>query len=805
MDEKRPVCRSPGVKQDVDRWRENGGMVLSPVCNPNRLGYLYEQIQTHYQGLPDILSAFIVIYMQYILIIMKSSQIKATFYLLPLVIMLSLHAQSTLPRFEHLSVEQGLSHHSVTCMVKDDQGFLWFGTEAGLNRYDGHSFKVFRNDPPNPSSISNDNIYQIIKPSDPADQVLWIGTRFGLNKLNLRTEQFTSYIDESGESDKPAKNVIGGNIIFDLAEDSSGNIWLGTADGLKMLNPETEKITQVTVDQVIRQVCVDRRGYIWIGSTLQETTSIRRYDPSDYSYEEVQHPFQRYPGENKRINFIYCSPNETQDILWYDASKRWLVHYNTVEKTHIMYDYVDDFEGSVNSGWINSIVEDSRGFMWLGTRSDLNRFDRETGKFKRFYMKSGDKSIWDSNFVNCLFLDDSDMLWICTHDGIYRLNLHPSLFTNYQHQVGEKNSLNSNVVLAIYTDSSRTLSVGTTRAMNVIDRENNSIGLLGNIKVVADIEIYDIYYGADGYLYGANSRGLSRYDSTKAGSFPFKAYDNYSIINYADHPEVSGVPIGKPVYDIEVDVDRQIWLGTQGGLDHFDRGTELFTHYFPGDKINMLLNPKLRFSNELLLGTDLYGIIRFDRIQRQVISIHSNNPHDPGSLSDDRVHDIYENSKGDIWVATQSGLNLMQRHLNPDSTTFITYTQADGLPSNIVQSIEEDTRGNLWLGTGYGLSKFDPETKSFKNYYSRDGLPGNTFVANSSFRGPDGELLFGTTEGLTTFFPDSIPDSISGNSHIPPIVLTDFKYLINQSPSIHFQGIAHQKVSLFPKRYPSLK
>ncbi|MBT3230070.1 MAG: response regulator [Candidatus Marinimicrobia bacterium] len=711
---------------------------------------------------------------------MKSSHIKAAFYLLLWGITLSLHAQSSSPRFEHLSVEQGLSHHNVSCMVQDDQGFLWFGTVDGLNRYDGHSFKVFRNDPLDPNSISNNNIQQIIKSEARGEQLLWIGTRFGLNKLNLRTEQFTSYIDSSGESDIRSKNIIKGNVIYDLAEDSSGNTWLATGNGLKMFKPETGQMTQIITDRILNQVCFDRNGMLWIGLMGSPSTNFIKYDPAKASFEEVPYPLAFRPDISNSLGFIYCSPNESENMLWYDAEGQWLTHYNTVEKTHVSYEYVEEDEESISYGLTNSMIEDSRGFLWIGTGSGLNRFDRETEKFKRFYMKSGDKSIWDSNWVNCLFLDNSDMLWIGTPDGVYRLNLRNKPFTNYQHHPGEINSLISNVVTAIYVDSRDVLVLGTNLDLNLIDRKKNSIGLFPPDKeVVVLVTVYDIYNGADGYLYLATDRGLARFDSTKAWFSAFDPYRN-EMVSYADYPEVSEGLIGIPAYDIQSDVDGQIWLATQGGLDHLDRKTELFTHYFPGDAINMLLNPKLEFSNELLLGTISSGLIRFDRIQREVISIHSNNPSNPNSLSNNRVNDIFEDSKGDIWIATQFGLNLMQRNLNPDSTCFITYTQEDGLPSNIIKSIQEDTRGNLWLGTGDGLSKFDPVTKTFKNYDSRDGLPGNRFTENTSQKGPDGELLFGTTDGLTTFFPDSIPDDVLDNPHIPPVVLTDFK-LFNKS------------------------
>ncbi|NQV14782.1 hypothetical protein HQ531_04930, partial [bacterium] len=649
------------------------------------------------------------------------------------------------------------------------------------------SFKVFRNDPLDSNSLSDDYITQIIKPENGEDQVLWIGTRLGLNKLNLRTEQFISYIDESSGSDTSSENMIDGNIIFDLAEDSSGNIWLGTNDGLKMLDPETGQITQLLAGETVEQVCIDRRGNIWIGSNSRKTdegkaTNFIKYNPIKDSFELVQYPHGWQTNDNS-FNLIYCSPNETEEMLWFDAAGQWLAHYNIVEKTHVFYEYVEEDEESISFGIINSMVEDRRGYLWIGTSWGLSRFDRETGIFKRYYMNSGDESIWDSNLATGLLLDGSDMLWICTYDGIYRLDLRNKPFTNYQRQVGEINSLNSNVVTAIYADSSRILLVGTTQGLAVIDRENNSFGLYADRKKEVPAVIYDIYNGADGFMYFGMSFGLTKHDSTKTGESPLKQFVS-NINSYVDYPEVSGVPIGKPVYDIEVDLDWQIWFGTQGGLDHFDRKTELFTHYFPGDVINKLLNPNLHFSNELLLGTDLDGIIRFDRIQRQVISIHSNNPNDSASLSNNQVNDMYEDSKGDIWIATQFGLNLMQRHLNPDSTSFVTYTQEDGLPSNIIKSIQEDTRGNLWLGTGFGLSRFDTENKRFKNYTSRDGLPGNNFVGNTSFRGPDGELLFGTTEGLTTFYPDSIPKTITGNPHIPPVVLTDF-LIFNKSVPIN--------------------
>ncbi len=631
------------------------------------------------------------------------------------------HAQNNI-RFNHLSVEDGLSQNAVTCIFQDYLGFMWFGTQDGLNRYDGYNIKIFKNDPSNPNSLSDNFIFSIYEDSE---NNLFIGTRNGsLNKFDRLNESFISLSPDSINLSNARMNSV-----LALYEDSSGFKWtggLGNPIGLKRENKATGEITEFKndpddpsslSDNKVYSVFKDRSGTIWVG-TFQ---GLDRYDPSTGGFKH----FRNDPDD----------PN------------------------------------SLSDNWVWPVFEDSHGNLWVGTvNGGLNHFDTKSEKFTNYSFEQTNPTGINDNFIFSIYEDSGGLIWIGTNSGGVNY-FHPSsqAFHHYLHQPGNPNSLSDNKVLSMLADKSGIVWIGTSE--KGLDRFNPKTGKFKNYS--ADPEnrnslisnsIVQIYEDSKGFLWlGTFSSGLTKFDTR-----------NEQFEHFTHDPDNPNSLSEDRVYSIIEDKEGIMWIGTYaGGLNRFDVNQNKFTTItnIEGDSTSLSSNSVWSVfedsRGDFWVGTFGGGLNLYDR-NKNSFKVYTADPTSESSISDNNVISVYEDKNGVLWVGTMGGLNKYLR----ESDTFKSYRTQDGLPNDVIYGIIEDESGYIWLSTNYGISKFDPAKETFRNYDYNDGLQGNEFNQRSFGKIlKTGEIFFGGANGFNLFHPDKIRDY----TYLPPVSFTGFK------------------------------
>ena len=692
-----------------------------------------------------------------------------------------MEAQSYNIQFKHLTTNDGLSQSWVHSVIQDKYGFMWIGTEGGLNRFDGNSFKIYKNNFRDQNSISNSailtlfenskgdlwigyrkglNIYdrkndrfiryplwseRITSITEDKNKILWVGTGLGLNSIDLKNDSINTYSIPGDLSRNSSSRMVGGQIVK-IYVDGKNNVWIGSSNGLHLYFRKEnlfinyyhdEKNPNSISSDEVRTILEDHAGRLWIGTSAgldlfvnnQEHSPKGRFihyqnsidDKTSISKGPVMSLF-----ENEKHNLLVGIENGGLDILNLET------YNNTATFNHFKND--PNKENSLSNNSIHSLFQDNQGNIWISTfGKGLNIINPLGDRFIHYKSEGGSKNSLSNNQVNT-FLEDHDHLWIGTEGGLNLYNKKDDTFRHFTHDPLNKRSIGSNAVWAICKDKKGNLWVGT--------------------------------WGG----------GLNKFD-----------YKTETFQHFYNNPDDTNSISSNNIFAIFEDSKENLWIGTMGGgLNMFDykknrfirytsSNSNLYTNYVPS-----IIETK---SGELWLSNE-NSFERFNLKTKQFENfIHSDT--DSTSLSSNKAISIYEDSKGNLWMGTDAGLNLF----NKATKGFTCYRIEDGLPDNDINSIVEDKHGNLWLSTDKGLSKFInainlPLKPEFRNYGYEDGLQGNEFCPRSSCKGADGKLYFGGQNGFNVFDPDKIVE----NTYIPPIVITGFN-IFNKPEVLGERGI----------------
>lgn len=684
----------------------------------------------------------------------------------------SLLAQGGNIRFDRLSIEHGLSQSTVFVILQDSLGFMWFGTQDGLNRYDGYEFTVFKHDPEDPTTISANFIRSIY---EDRDGTLWIGTNRGLNKFDRASESFTRYQDET-----PDPHSLNHNVIRAIHQDRSGQLWLGTQIDLHEFDPVTGELLQARPgpgnlgrlnETIIRVIHPDDQGRLWIGT---EGKGLVKLDPATGALTvygaDPDHP--NSPSHND-ISSIYRDP---QGILWIGTEGGGLNRFEPETETFTVYqnDPADPY--SLSNDNIRCLYADQAGQLWVGTwGGGLNRFNPQTETFARFMNDPANPHSLSGNQVLSIFEDRAGVLWVGTNGaGLNKFSLRQTAFTHFTNTSYNPIRLSDSIVWAIQQDRDGQLWIGTSNGLNRLDREAEKVVYYRHnsndpTSLSSDF-VPALLVDREGVLWvGTDEGGLNRFDR-ETETFTAYRHDPNDPTSLSDDD----------AWSLREDGDGVLWVGTWGGgLNRFNPETETFTRFMndPDDPDTISDNVIRAIyedrSGTLWLGTNS-GLNRFNRATG-IFSVYRHNPDDPTSLSDNVVRTIYEDGRGVLWVgADGGGLN----RFDPETETFSHYREKDGLPNDTIYGILEDDQGHLWLSTNNGLSRFDSQQQTFKNYNASDGLQSNEFNQGAYFKGRNGELFFGGIDGFNAFFPAEIQD----NPFLPPVVLTSFQVFNRNVP-----------------------
>ena len=657
------------------------------------------------------------------------------------------------PEFERISVEHGLSQSSVVCILQDSKGFMWFGTQDGLNKYDGYDFTVYRHNPQDPDSLSHNIIQAIYEDRSGA---LWIGTwGGGLDRFDRDTERFTHFQHDPGDP-----NSLSNNSVLSIHQDQEGLLWVGTyGGGLNKFDPETESFVHYRNDPAdpaslggdfVRVIYEDRSGTLWIGA---EDGGLDQFDGQGEQFVHYRHDAS---DPHSLSHHIVVSIYEDQEGLLWVGTADGLNRYDRDTGKFTIYKNDPNDPGSLSDNVVLSLHQDHSGVLWVGTRGGgLDQFDRSSGRFVHYRNEPNDPNSLSNDVVLSIYSDRSGVLWIGTNAaGLNKLDRSTQRFLHYQHQPDNPHSLSDNMVRSIFQDRSGVLWIGTSGGgLNAYDRASGAFTRYPRnseeFESWDDRSIYALYEDRAGRLWVGTEEGLYTFDRDTE---TFKRWMTRSVVTF--------------IYEDRAQI---LWVGTLGGLTRLGQARRTVKNYIhdPSDPYSLSSSGVRAIAQDRLgllwIGTDA-GVDGFDR-ETERFTRHQESPYHPGSLSDDFVLSIHEDRSGVLWIGTYGGgLNRFDR----DAGTFRHYREKDGLPSDAIYGILEDDQGHLWLSTNVGLSRFDPRTETFRNYDVRDGLQSNEFNSGAYHKSSSGEMFFGGINGFNAFHPGQVKD----NPYIPPVVLT---------------------------------
>jgi len=690
-------------------------------------------------------------------------------------------AQNGNIKFSQISLKQGLSQNSIFSIIQDHNGFLWFATEDGLNMYDGYSFKVYKNDLKNSTSISENWITVLCQDRN---GTFWVGTESnGLNKFNQNTAKFSRYLHDPNDI-----NSLSSNRILSICEDPSGNLWIGTnGGGVNKYNTVEDTFIHFKNDldnsnslssDVVNTVLYDDSGYLWFGTL----NGLNKFDPE----AEI---FTRYfsdPSVSGSISFnnINILYRDNSGNLWIGTEGGGLNRFDKKSGSFHQYKHKSGDDTSLSSNLVRAIFEDKSGLLWIGTDGGgLNRYNKELDTFTWYKNNISDPVSLANDRVYSILEDQSGVLWVGTRGGgLSKVDLQKKNFIHRRSEPSKSNTLSNNHIWTFCEDNNGNLWIGSLSGMDHYDtkkeRYTNYHHIPDDPLSLSHNYIRCIRQDSLGYLWiGTDGSGVDKFDprSGKFTHYPHKPDDTASLSHNTVRP-------------ILVDHNNDVWIGTLGGgLNRYDRKTNRFFRYIqdPEDPNSISHNDVYCIyedqSGTIWIGTFGGGLNKYDREKDNFI-YYMHNAEDSTSISSNHVNSIYEDSDDIMWLGTRGGgINRFDRK----NKVFSHYTVKDGLPNETVYGILGDDDGYLWLSTNNGLSKFNPKNLEFKNYDISDGLQNNEFNGGAYFRAKNGKMYFGGIEGFNEFFPDEIRD----NPIVPPVVITDFK-ILNKSvtPGTHIDN-----------------
>lgn len=670
------------------------------------------------------------------------------------------------PVFQRYTVEDGLSHSTINCILQDQQGFMWFGTDDGLNRFDGYEFKVYRNDPDDPDSLSHNMIMGLVEDSQGN---LWIGTYGGgLDRLDPGRQRFYHYSNQPGNP-----KGLRDNRVRSLMLDQSGTIWIAThGGGVNIFNPTKNTFDVLGPDPenpdsaagwFVDSIYEAEDGRIWIGSN---DLGLFRYERETNQMSQFVH--EPEDGHSLASDILLSSIVENPSSELWVGSFQGLNVYSMDDKKFTRYMHDPSDLGTVSHDTINALMLDHTGNIWIATADGLNSYDAESDSFISYRNDPSNPKSLSGNLINALYEDHAGDLWIGTRgSGLNRLDHYSNRFQHVYSWPGDSDGMNNNIVNAILEDQNGVVWLGTFGGgLNRWDRASDSWSHYlhdpNNPQSLSHDVVTTIFQDEQGAIWLGTLIGkINRFDQVA---------ETFEQISFGLSGSVE-LTTDAGIRSMIQDHLQVVWIGTHGdGLYSLDPEDGSFFHYqhdtgnprsLSDDWIYALLEDT---SGTIWVGTRDAGLNKFNRSTSE-FSNFVYNPDDPYSLGKGAINVIFQDSSGILWVGTEGGgLNRM----DSESGSFVRYGTDEGFPSGEIYGIQEDEKGWMWISTGNGLVKFDPLREIIKTYDRQDGLQGDIFLAGSSEKAANGEIFFGGFNGMNFFDPEEIID----NKDAPPMILT---------------------------------
>lgn len=669
---------------------------------------------------------------------------------------------------ENIIIEKGLSQNTVYTIFQDDEGFMWFGTWEGLNRFDGYSFVTFNRE----QGLSNETIRDIYQQGD----ILWVGTENGLNAIHLDDGSIDNYFAIDGDDNSLINNWVnhitadksgniliataGGLSILDAAslefrqflctheenptrsnyihkiiQDEDENYWLATSYGLIFYNHKTGETRRYLAkegdhtslpDNFVNTLLKDDDGKIWVGTrsgmALFQASSQSFYTPSVFIQDDIA-------LNKKSIQIIH----QQQDQLWIGTAFHGLFVYDMSKKTVINYTNNPNQNYTISDNRVFDIFSDKSGTIWVGTFNGLNKLNHLAPNFRTYpgdYKQFQERSF---NSVWCFEEGEDGQLWIGTEQGVKIWDTQKQSIKRLQHDPANKNSISSDGIRDIHRDKDGNYWIATrNNGLNLYNPKTNRYTHFSHRSEdnhsLPDNFVLAVQSDSKGNILVGTNNGLG---IMKPETNRFKVYRHHS----GDSSSLAS----NRVYDILEDRQKRIWVCSLQGLSLFNPENGSFKNYqipeeFRAEKgilRNQFFSIIQARDNKFWIGTYNSGLVRFDA----------------------------ENESFEVW------------------------TTSDGLPNNVVYQALEDKNGHIWLSTNWGLTRFAPQQSMFTNYDITDGLQSNEFNFNAGKLLRNGNLIFGGMSGFNYFDPDEI----FVNTLMPEVRITSTK-IFNETINKRFRS-----------------
>ncbi|MFI0430985.1 two-component regulator propeller domain-containing protein [Mariniflexile sp. HMF6888] len=659
-----------------------------------------------------------------------------------------------------------LSNTSTKCFFKDNKGYMWFGTEDGLIRYDGVNSYHYVYNPEDKNSIISNVINVIIEDSQ---QKLWIGTAEGLCYYNREKDNFINIKDIPGN-----KGILNNVFVTALAFDKEDNLWVGThGGGINIYNTTTYEYDYIsgidthsslnTTDYIVSFLYAD--GLMWCGTkggvqvfnTDNLTPATLTFEKGNLPIEEVSQLIKDKAGN-----------------IWFSTLKNELIKISFDKQYTIERIIFRDSLNRKECSNIYTLCNDDKDNLWVGgINSGVNYIDTKKNKFTYFSKVDQNPKNLPTSSIRSIYIDDTGLIWIGTFNkGVYLVDNNIGKFDSYNWGDYKQSELKGKEIRAFAEDQSKNIWIACDGiGLIKLDYKTNNLKRCDDInnrlstKYITAL-IFDRY----GNLWvGTEGDGVIKIE------FDTNTFKNYPL-------ESNGFGDNK-VSSLYEDKSGTIWSGTSGsGLFYLEQNQRDFSLLYEEDQINSILKTSYissiieDFNGKLWVGT-LYGLYEIESNEEGVFKFQFYiRDTEKGKLNSNSIQSIYEDRNNNLWIGTaDNGLSIKQKN----NQGFVTFKKIKGLTNNTIRTILLDSIGNIWTSGNTGLYKFNSHTNTITNYNTSDGLVSNNFSNNSSLISSTGKLFFGSNKGFNAFYPDSIQ-----NNFIKPLIyLTDLK-INNQSVGI---------------------
>ena len=651
--------------------------------------------------------------------------------------------------FENITIDDGLSQSTVEAMYQDSRGYIWIGTNDGLNRYNGFEIKVYKADKVIENTIASNHILSI---SEDKKRNLWVGTDNGISKINLDNYSIVNYSYYNDDKRTPYYNI---NSIL-ITEDET--IVMGTSNGLYYYNEENDSFKRILenknilTSQDIIDIKEDSENNIWIATD----TGINKVDKKNkriYKYESNK----ENSSSGYKINSLMC---DNGGNLWISTYENGIKKLNIKTNKIITYKFDENNKFSIPSNGVRYMIQDKYGTIWIATEKGLSKYIKDD-KFITYTNKSYDNNSLINDTVYTIIEDSTGLIWVGTYTGISIFDPTEHI-KQYKNDPLDKNSLSNNVIHGIYEDEEGLLWVGTRdKGVNIINMKENEFNYIneGNSNYDLSSDSIKVITGKGNRVWIGTRNGVNEVDK-----------DTMIVKKYT----MENGLVSNNIKSLLLDSKGYLWIGTPDGLNILNTKTNeiiditntLNEHGISDTYIEDIYEDS---SGTYWIGNFILGgLIKInpkDESIKVYMTFDTNNKDNEDDINS--IRSIIEDEIGNLWIGTSEGLVKF----NKTTENFKRYTDKDGLPNNTIYGVLIDNDGNPWMSTNNGISKFDIKENKFRNLSSTDGLQSNEFNGKAYYKTKDGQFLFGGVKGLNAFYPEDVQDS----QYIPKITFDNFE------------------------------